>query len=149
MADRRTSDVLGGLPHSRPHRRSEKRGSRPIADDATGHEAPPQDITPNRVPGRSRAPGRATGSRPTTASSKQTGGAAPKAATPKSAARSRISQPAQPGGTPRTPRADQPEPQDRPDILGTAVQAAAELAEIGLTVGARALRTAMSRLPRP
>jgi hypothetical protein len=35
------------------------------------------------------------------------------------------------------------------DILGTAVQAAAELAEIGLSVSARALRNALSRLPRP
>jgi hypothetical protein len=35
------------------------------------------------------------------------------------------------------------------DILGTAVQAAAELAEIGLSASARALRGAISRLPRP
>jgi hypothetical protein len=35
------------------------------------------------------------------------------------------------------------------DILGTAVQAAAELAEIGLSVSARAIRGAVSRLPRP
>jgi hypothetical protein len=34
-------------------------------------------------------------------------------------------------------------------ILGTAVQVVAELAEIGLTLGARLLRTAVSRLPRP
>jgi hypothetical protein len=34
-------------------------------------------------------------------------------------------------------------------VLGTAVQAAAELAEIGLSVSARALRGALSRLPRP
>jgi hypothetical protein len=33
--------------------------------------------------------------------------------------------------------------------LGTAVQAAAELAEIGLKASARALRGALSRLPRP
>ena len=32
--------------------------------------------------------------------------------------------------------------------LGTAVQAAAELAEIGLMASARALRSALSRLPR-
>jgi DNA-binding protein HU-beta len=37
----------------------------------------------------------------------------------------------------------------RPDALGTAVQAAAELAEIGLTVWARTLRNALSHLPRP
>jgi len=35
------------------------------------------------------------------------------------------------------------------DILGIAAQAAAELAEIGLSVSARVLRNAVSRLPRP
>jgi hypothetical protein len=34
-------------------------------------------------------------------------------------------------------------------VLGTAVQAAAELAEIGLMASARALRGALARLPRP
>jgi hypothetical protein len=37
----------------------------------------------------------------------------------------------------------------RTDVLGTAVQAVAELAEIGLTVGARTLRNTLSRLPHP
>jgi hypothetical protein len=35
------------------------------------------------------------------------------------------------------------------DILATAVQAAVELAEIGLTVSARAIRGAVARLPHP
>jgi hypothetical protein len=35
------------------------------------------------------------------------------------------------------------------ELLTTVVQAAAELAEIGLMAGARALRIAVSRLPRP
>jgi hypothetical protein len=34
-------------------------------------------------------------------------------------------------------------------VLGTAAQAAAELAEIGLSVSARALRRVVDRLPRP
>jgi hypothetical protein len=34
-------------------------------------------------------------------------------------------------------------------VIGTAVQAAAELAEIGLSMSARAIRRAVSRLPRP
>jgi hypothetical protein len=34
-------------------------------------------------------------------------------------------------------------------VLGTAVHAAAELAEIGLSAGARALRNAVGRLPKP
>jgi hypothetical protein len=67
----------------------------------------------------------------------------------------RLRQPAQPDGAPDMPRASEPA---RPrsfssasgaEILGTAVQAAAELAEIGLSAGARALRNAVSRLPRP
>ena len=47
------------------------------------------------------------------------------------------------------PRAQSFSSADGAEILGTAVQAAAELAEIGLSVGARALRNAVSRLPRP
>ncbi len=35
------------------------------------------------------------------------------------------------------------------EIVGTAVQAAAELAEIGVSVTARAIREAVARLPRP
>jgi hypothetical protein len=51
-----------------------------------------------------------------------------------------------------TPAAARPTPPPRepaPGALETAVQAAAELAEIGLHAGARALRRAVSRLPRP
>ncbi|HUZ27723.1 MAG TPA: hypothetical protein VMU90_00690 [Solirubrobacteraceae bacterium] len=40
-------------------------------------------------------------------------------------------------------------PPSAADIVGTAVGAAAELGEIGLTLGTRALRRTLSRLPRP
>jgi hypothetical protein len=40
-------------------------------------------------------------------------------------------------------------PASSTEIFGTAVQAAAELAEIGLSVSARALRNAVSKLPKP
>ncbi len=63
--------------------------------------------------------------------------------------RQRLAQPAQPGGTPSPARGRKPVPPSPPDVVGTAVQAAAELAEIGLSVSARALRRAVSRLPRP
>jgi hypothetical protein len=49
----------------------------------------------------------------------------------------------------KTPRAIPGARATRSDVLGTAVQAAAELAEIGLTIGARTLRDALSRLPHP
>jgi len=61
----------------------------------------------------------------------------------------RLRQPPQPAGTPTSPRSRKPVPATGADILGTAVQAAAELAEIGLSVSARALRNAVARLPKP
>jgi hypothetical protein len=60
----------------------------------------------------------------------------------------RAARPPEPPPTQSDPAGQQP-PARPHDPLATAVQAAAELAEIGLTVGARALRSAVSRLPRP
>jgi hypothetical protein len=61
----------------------------------------------------------------------------------------RLRQPAQPAGAPPSPRSRASVPNTGADVLGTAVHAAAELAEIGLTAGARALRNAVARLPKP
>src|SRR5581483_1447566 len=44
---------------------------------------------------------------------------------------------------------DEPAPPRGREIVGTMVQAAAELAEIGLSVSARAFKEAVARLPRP
>ena len=67
------------------------------------------------------------------------------------AAARRLSQPAQPGGIPDARRAAKrkPAPTAVPELVGTAVQAVGELAEIGLALTARALRNAVSRLPKP
>jgi hypothetical protein len=43
----------------------------------------------------------------------------------------------------------EPDPPRGREIVGTMVQAAAELAEIGLSVSARAFKEAVARLPRP
>jgi hypothetical protein len=62
----------------------------------------------------------------------------------------RATEPTPPAPTPRATEPTPPEaPERSPGALETAVQAAAELAEIGLHAGARALRRAVSRLPRP
>jgi len=92
MSDEPPSKVLGALPRTRPHRRSDKRAA--PAGDPVRVELPP-------------TPGPATEA-----------------------------------------SMDKPPPAGAP-ILGTAVQATAELAEIGLSLSARALRGALSRLPRP
>ena len=105
MSDERPDEILGGLPQSRPHRRSAKR---PAAPGVQSAEANPQPTPTPR-------------------------------ATPKPRAKPRVG--ARPEPTPP------PAPND--GVLGTAVQAAAELAEIGLSASARALRGVLSRLPRP
>jgi hypothetical protein len=53
------------------------------------------------------------------------------------------SPPGPPAGEPAAPD------QQGPTLLATAVEAAAELAEIALSLSARAIRAAVNRLPRP
>ncbi len=103
MSKERPPGVLGGLPRTRPHRRSDKRAARPADTEAPASAGPRPSADPKR-------------SRPAAAA-----------------------KPARPGAAPDPPAGP----------LGTAVQAAAELAEIGLTASARALRGALARLPRP
>jgi hypothetical protein len=69
------------------------------------------------------------------------------------ASRKRAASPPAPSGAQRSAPdgAHQPGP-TRPsgtEIIGTVVQAAAELAQIGFTVSTRALKEAVARLPRP
>lgn len=127
----RGAEVLSTLPRSRPHRRSSKR---PASGASALAEPPARPVTPTKAQPRKPA-----ASRPRAA-----GAGRPE----------RLRQPPQPRGLPPKPEpapTTRPEPADasRPAIVATAVQAAAELAEIGLTLSARALRGAVSRLPRP
>jgi len=125
MSEEPPPGVLGGLPRTRPHRRSDKR--------APAAAAPEPKAEPGAV----------------------------KATKPPSAAKPLASRPATNQRPPKQPSTKKlpverphlavapPDPADAtPGVLGTAVQAAAELAEIGLMAGARALREALSRLPR-
>lgn len=139
MAEEPNSDVLGALPRTRPHRRSTKRAARPALDAAVTQAA----------------------SRPEVARGPEVAGAAGVAGAPRRTERApvaesrprpkpeRLRQPAQPDGVPVAPRGRKPAPADGVDVLSTAVQAAAELAEIALAMSARAIRGAVSRLPRP
>ena len=110
MSQKSEPTVIGSLPHTRPQRRSAKRGARPEQE----HSASKQSATAKKKTGRS---------------------------TPKTEAAHK--QPHEQHATcpPSLP--------DGTELVATAVKAAAELAEIGLTIGARALRIAISRLPRP
>jgi hypothetical protein len=180
MTDEQPSGVLGALPRTRPHRRSDKRdkrGSRradatpPERDNGAKPEpaaAPPEHAAPPGTAEQPAAAANTPSARARTPTAKKT--AAPKQRTaraseprpqaeakrrtarssePPTQAKPRLRQPPQPPGTPsRAPHA-KPAPARGTDLLGTAVQAAAELAEIGLSLSARAVRSAVSKLPRP
>jgi hypothetical protein len=181
MSDDPPSEVLGSLPRTRPHRRSDKRASAkppnkpPAADQAPAADAAdaaPAANAADQAPAADAADlapaaNAADVAPAATAATKPVGAISRPAAQPRTAAKpkrrptgnskprsrpasaDRLRQPAQPAGAPPGPRSRKPVPATGADILGTAVQAAAELAEIGLSAGARALRSALSRLPKP
>jgi hypothetical protein len=111
--------VLGSLPSTRP--------------DRLGRRGPA--ATPKRTPAK-----RAAAPRPKPAK-------VTKAAKPKAAA---APKPAPPPPSPPPPRERRPaSPPSGPQLVTTAIQAAGEIAQFGLSVGGRALRRAAGRIPRP
>jgi hypothetical protein len=119
--DQRTGDVMSSLPSRRPQRRSARRdgGGAKRASPATGRAPTKPKAT------RAKAAG---------------GGRRPKAVRPSAATRASRTAPSS------ARPADSPE---GVELVGTAIQAAGELAQLGLTLGTKALRGALSRLPRP
>jgi hypothetical protein len=168
-------EVLGSLPKTRPERRSTKR-DRPAraARAAAGapSKAPARAAKAPAGAKRTKAPAGAkrtaakpaAGARTTPAARPAAGAKRPKAQTGKNGARAKIgadaktaararkapasgaSKPVPPAGyaAPKAGKASGPG-----DLMGTAVQAAGELAEIGATLAGQALRSALRRLPRP
>ncbi|HEX5191323.1 MAG TPA: hypothetical protein VFW09_00860 [Solirubrobacteraceae bacterium] len=153
MSEPHQPDVIGSLPSTRPHRRSAKRA--PVSEA----ESVPKSTHKQPAPKRAAAPKptaakRAATPKPAAAKRATTPKptAAKRAATPKparakpAAARTHASEGARTrAAEARTPAA---EPAPTPGALQTAVEAAVELTEIGLRIGAQTLRSALSRLPR-
>src|SRR5689334_1211558 len=123
MNDDRPTDLLSALPHTRPHRRSEKRGT-----PAGGEKPTASGASRSSAPARKPARANRTPRKPAKRSSD-----------------TRLRQPAQPRGIPAARRAPKrkPAPATGAEIVGTAVQAVGELAEIGVALGTRALRNAL------
>lgn len=117
-------DVLSSLPSSRPQRRSPKR------DGSAGQKSPKRANSATK--------------RASTNSSKRAGSASAARSAPPSGARRPV---AAQGYHPVD--SSPVEPPSSTEILVSAVQAAGEVAQIGLTLGERLLRAAASRLPKP
>jgi hypothetical protein len=122
MSEKRQPGVIGSLPSTRPHRRSGKRAAPAAAADAIAPAAatPPTEAKPAAKPVRAK----------------------PAAARTQAANRTRTRTP------PPAPESPAPEPTS-PGALQTALEATVELTEIGVRASARALRLALSRLPKP
>jgi hypothetical protein len=126
-------DVFGSLPNARLQRRSAKR-------DRPGAKAKP--AAPASA--KAKAPAAKAKSKPAAAKAKAK--AKPRAAA-KAGATAGASQ-IPPAGY-ATPRPDDDGVPRGADLVTTAVQAAGELAQIGIAAGGRALKSAFERLPRP
>lgn len=136
--------MLTSLPRTRPVRRSAKRGDRADAKTAAASAQPRR--TAATKPKTAKATKTA---RPATAKAKpaSTGAAKPKAAERPRAAPRRKVPPA--GYAAPASRGGEGGGAGTADLLSTTIQATAELAQIGLTVGRQTLQSMLDRLPKP
>lgn len=154
-------------------RRSTKRGERAAApgsaDPVATPSSPGSTKRPKRAakPASARAPktiAKAPAATPTAASSRWTDSAAkaaaPKVATPDPPGPEKPAVAAPPRAAPRrkvpaagyavpSTRAAEPPASAGAELISTTIQAAAELAQIGLTVGRQTLQSMLDRLPKP
>ena len=124
-----SKSVMGNLPNTRPARIGGRR-------ERTDRAAAAKPATTGAMP--------KTGSKPRAVRS---GSPALKAAKDKKAASAPQSKP-QSRPTPRS-KSQPASPPKGTELVTTAVQAAGELAQIGLTLGGQAVKRAVRRLPKP
>jgi type II secretory pathway component HofQ len=137
VPERQDSDreVLTSLPRSRPVRRSAKRADRPATDAAARASAKP--VAPRKPRAAKTTP------EPAAAKPAKT---APKAERPRVPPQRKV--PAAGYAAPDA-RGAEPSASAGAELISTAIQAAAELAQIGLTVGRQTLKSMLDRLPKP
>jgi hypothetical protein len=121
--EREGAEVLKSLPARRPQRPSARRAG-----------AKPASAKP-----AARKKAAATAKKSSAAARKPAAGRKPAGVRPSAATRAASS----------TPGQRPAQPPEGIELVGTAIQAAGELAQLGLTLGTKALRGAVSRIPRP
>jgi hypothetical protein len=159
VPERKDSDreVLTSLPRSRPVRRSAKRGDRP--DPPNGAKASAKTSPRRAASGPARAQKAATTAGAKAASSRAAKPSATRASKPASKTgragsdRARATPPKRkvpPAGyAAPTSRAEEAVTSGTAELISTTIQATAELAQIGLTVGRQTLQSMLDRLPKP
>jgi len=144
-------EVLTSLPRSRPVRRSSKRTDRPASDRTARSSEKPVAARRPRTAKAAATPG-----------GPDKPAAAARAARPRAAAKP-TAKPAATSEPPRPPkrtipaagyaapdaRAGEPGGSPAAELVSTTIQAAAELAQIGMTVGRQTLQSMLDRLPKP
>ena len=132
--------MLTSLPRSRPVRRSAKRGERTPSAQAAATVTKPTAARAKKpaaaTAARAKKPAAATTAKPATAPAEP----------PRSAPRRKV--PAAGYAAPNT-RADEPPASAGAELISTTIQAASELAQIGLTVGRQTLQSMLDRFPKP
>jgi hypothetical protein len=154
------TSVLGSLPATRPNRlgRHASAASSPTATAAAKPQASAKPKTSAKPKASGRAKPKSSGKPKTTAKAKPKASAKPQPAaapgtatrTPRPTAtsptREQLRATAERAEQAATPRRSGP-PSSAPELVTTAVQAAGEVAQIGVGLGMRALKRAARRLP--
>ncbi len=148
------SDVMGSLPRTRPQRRSARRPAAAASEAGSGTTAKPAVTpAPKAKPAPKRAPGTPKAKAAKAKPKAKATAAKPKAAAkPKPRTQVRSSKPGAAGLPPRgyaTPESAGEPPPSGTALVTTALQAAGELAQIGVSVAGQAAKSALSKLPRP
>jgi hypothetical protein len=142
MTEKSDQSVLGNLPATRPTRFGrERRGEEGKAATATASKPKPA--------AKPRAKAAKPAARPRAAAAD----AAPQPAPPRRPRPVRAGAPSLADSTPSSRPAEPPPSSTSPpsgtELVTTAIQAAGELAQIGLAVGGQVLRRAVDKLPKP
>ena len=125
--------VLGSLSDTRPTRFGRERGEKPKATAAA---------KPKPKPTATARPKPAAKRKPAVTEPRAAGPRAVRAGAPSLADTT-------PGARPKTPPESKSTPPSGTELVTTAIQAAGELAQIGLAVGGRVLKRTVEKLPKP
>lgn len=157
--DQGGGEVLRSLPATRPQRRSARRDRAAKAPAATPKSAAApkgsfpksaETAKPSAASARAAAkPARKRAAAGAAAAKRPSGGAKRAGAKPTGARLKGVRPSEATRAASSTPGERPANPPEGIELVGTAIQAAGELAQLGMSLGTKALRGAVRRIPRP